>query len=396
MRVLMVSSLWPPEVLGGAEQYAAALAARLRDRGHDVGVVTAGTAGPDVVARIPSWGYSMTEYASQPRARRLVFHAGDVARPDAGRALGRAIERFRPDVVHSHSVMGMGVGVLTRPGRSGVPHVHTVHDYWLFCQRTTFVRADGTACAPGRCTSCRAISAVRDAALHRHPPGVVVAVSAAVAKVHTDALPWLAARTRVLYNPVEPVTEAARPAPGAGPPTFGFLGQLSATKGVPTLLRAFSEAAIPGARLLVAGRGPEADLVATHPDVDYRGWVDADEKAAILRAVDCLVVPSEWQDPAPLVVNEARARGIPVIGARAGGIPELIAPECEPLLYPAGDVAALTVRLREFAADPARYTPVPAAAPVGWTDHLEGVLAAYADAAAATERGEATPGAGVP
>ncbi len=165
---------------------------------------------------------------------------------------------------------------------------------------------------------------------------------------------------------------------------------------MPTLLRAFRTAAIPGARLVVAGRGPESDAVAADPEVDYRGWVDAAEKEAILRAVDCLVVPSEWQDPAPLVVNEARARGIPVIGARAGGIPELIAPECEPLLYASGDVDALSVRLREFAADPARFTPVPVAAPVGWAEHLEGVLAAYADAAKTTERGEANPGPGVP
>ena len=113
----MVSSLWPPEVLGGAELYAAALAARLRTAGHTVAALTAGVDGDDVVAQIRPWGYPLTEYADQPRAERLVFHAGDVAQPGAGRTVDRALAEFRPDVVHSHAVQGMSAAVLD-PGRA--------------------------------------------------------------------------------------------------------------------------------------------------------------------------------------------------------------------------------------------------------------------------------------
>ena len=55
MRVLMVSNLWPPEVVGGAEQYAARLAERLLAAGHEVHVLTLGTEdrpGITTVARI--------------------------------------------------------------------------------------------------------------------------------------------------------------------------------------------------------------------------------------------------------------------------------------------------------------------------------------------------------
>jgi glycosyltransferase involved in cell wall biosynthesis len=100
------------------------------------------------------------------------------------------------------------------------------------------------------------------------------------------------------------------------------------------------------------------------------------------------VVPSEWQDPAPLVVNEARARGITVIGARAGGIPELVAPASEALLFTSGDAGELAERLRTFAAEPSRFEAPPEAAPLDWAGHLAGVTRAYAEArAAATERG---------
>jgi glycosyltransferase involved in cell wall biosynthesis len=112
------------------------------------------------------------------------------------------------------------------------------------------------------------------------------------------------------------------------------------------------------------------------------GWVPPERKEALLADLDCLVVPSEWRDPAPVVVNEARGRGIPVIGAHRGGIPELIAPVNEPLLFPPGDAAALADRLRAFVADPTAFRPEPEAAPVDWTRHLDLVLAAYADAGA--------------
>jgi glycogen(starch) synthase len=389
MRVLMVSSLWPPAVLGGAERYAAALAVHLRAVGHDVGVVT-GVAvdDPHVVARVPSWGYPMTEYASQPAARRAVFHAGDVVRPDTARILDRALREFRPDVVHSHVVQGMGATALTRPAHGGIGHVHTLHDYWLLCQRTSLVRRDGTACDT-RCTSCRVVAGLRDATIRRRPPEVVLAVSEAVARVHADALGWLRGRTRVVYNPVTEFTGPRHRAPRPGAITFGFLGQVSRTKGVITLVDAMRGGRVPGARLVVGGRGPDSEAVASAgAAIEARGWLDDDDAVEALYAeIDCLVVPSEWQDPAPLVVNEARARGIPVIGARIGGIPELVAPECEPLLFPPGDVGALTDRLRRVVADPVRYVPAPAVAPWGWRDHLTAVEAAYQDAAAATERG---------
>jgi glycosyltransferase involved in cell wall biosynthesis len=122
---------------------------------------------------------------------------------------------------------------------------------------------------------------------------------------------------------------------------------------------------------------------AAGPPVIAAGWVAPERKEELFADLDCLVVPSQWRDPAPLVVNEARGRGIPVVGAAIGGIPELVDPVCRPLLFPPGDVDALADRLRAYAAEPGAYRPQPAAAPVGWDEHLALVLAAYADAARA-------------
>ncbi len=382
MRILMVSNLWPPEVVGGAEQYAAALAERLRTAGHEVHAFTFGVDGPDVVHAVDPWPYRIPDFAAQPARRRMLFHAQDLYNPRARRALDRVLEELEPDVVHTHAVQGLSSVALTRAGKHGVAHVHTLHDYWLLCQRNSMVHRDGRACET-RCRSCVAISWCRNEAVRRSSPGVVLAVSHAIAQEHAE-IDWVAERMRVLYNPVEVVTGTGSIARGERRPlTFGFLGRLGVDKGVETLLSAFERADLGSARLVVAGRGAlEAAVRAAGPSVIPAGWVDVERKEALLDDLDCLVVPSEWKDPAPVVVNEARGRGIPVVGAAIGGIPELIAPECRPLLFPPGDVSALARRLEAFAAEPAPFVPPPAAEPMDWAGHVALVLAAYAEAGA--------------
>lgn len=379
MRVLIVSNLWPPEVVGGAELYASALAGRLREAGHEVGVLTFGIPGPDVVASVRPWPYPIQTAPDRHAAARALFHVADLHQPGARATIDRALEQFAPDVVHSHVVQGLSTLALTRPARRGVAHVHTLHDYWLLCPRNSMVQRDGTACEV-RCTSCRALSWVRDQSVRRAPPEVLLAVSQAVAREH-EVLEWTRGRTRVLYNPVEIVDRPRPSTPGRGTPlVFGFLGRLATDKGLATLLRAFTRLDRPGARLVVAGRGPLEDAVRGTERVEYAGWVAGEEKEQLLDRIDCLVVPSEWKDPAPLVVNEARARGIAVIGAQIGGIPELVADASRPLLFPSGDADALTARMQAFVDDPDGYIGPPEAAPSSWPEHLDAVLTAYEDA----------------
>src|SRR5205823_1884361 len=51
-----------------------------------------------------------------------------------------------------------------------------------------------------------------------------------------------------------------------------------------------------------------------------------------LREYDCLTVPSQWLETGPMVVLEAFAAGVPVIGTNLGGIAELVTHEVDGLL----------------------------------------------------------------
>ena len=376
----MLSSLWPPAVLGGAELYAHELGERLAADGVTVGAVTLGVAGDGVVASVRPWPYRLDEFAGKPVWQRAAYHIGDVYRPDAAHVLRRSIERFRPDVVHSHAVEGLSSSVLAVPTRLGVPHVHTLHDYWLLCQRATMVRRDGESCER-RCLSCVAFSSVRAAVARRGFPHVVIAPSEAIAREHT-AFGAAADRIRVVLHPVEAPPIPRTPSTDR-PTTFGYIGGLTEIKGVRTLVRAFGRMSPAGAALRVAGSGPlEHELrAAASGDVRFLGWLDQAARERFFGDIDCLVVPSEWREPAPLVINEAKARGVPVIGADIGGIPELVPASCRELLFPSGSETALTNALERFLARPHDFPVEPPSR--GWDEHLVEIRAAYADAASA-------------
>ena len=208
-------------------------------------------------------------------------------------------------------------------------------------------------------------------------PDVVVAPSEALALRHQEA-GLFANDIRTLRHPVPP--SRSRPERALGPVTFGFLGQLTQVKGVSSLLAAFAPVR-DRARLLVAGDGPlrreVEDAAGSH--VTYLGWLDGSAKAEFLDRIDCLVVPSIWQEPAGLVVGEALAAGVPVIGATVGGIPEYVAPGCQSLLFPPGDVAALTARLIDFLERPHEF-PVTVAHLPTWEEHRTSIEDAYVSA----------------
>jgi glycosyltransferase involved in cell wall biosynthesis len=100
---------------------------------------------------------------------------------------------------------------------------------------------------------------------------------------------------------------------------------------------------------LLAGQGSleyEHELKAMtqgRPEVRWLGFVSPE---VLLRKVDVLVVPSLWNDSAPLVVQESMAHYVPVICSRVGGIPKLMG-EGTGWLFNPSDPSALAGAMRD-------------------------------------------------
>jgi glycosyltransferase involved in cell wall biosynthesis len=129
--------------------------------------------------------------------------------------------------------------------------------------------------------------------------------------------------------------------------TVVYAGQLTAAKGVPTLLAAWALIKNPTIKLLIAGDGPLRAMVeaVTDPRVEYLGHVA--DVAALFGRADIVVVPSEWAEAFGLVAIEAMACGAAVLASDAGALPEVVTPDAG-ITFAAGDAHALANLLQNY------------------------------------------------
>ncbi len=132
-----------------------------------------------------------------------------------------------------------------------------------------------------------------------------------------------------------------------------YLGRWHPDKGIDVLIKAVR--ALPREvelELVIHALGDGAEerdyaaamrrLAAGDPRIAFEPPIERPQLAATLARASALVVPSIWMEMAPLVVLEAKAAGLPVIGSRIGGIAEFVREPEDGALVPAGDVGALT------------------------------------------------------
>ncbi len=424
MKIMLANTLFHPHVHGGAEAVVHLLALQLTARGHGVDVLTTTgrCAGPPhlrtravegvagVVHEAPFTGlYDLLDAARRPPAPlpvRMAHHLAGAHDLRWRRWAAAALRRSRPDLLHTHNLAGMTPAIWSAAHAAGVPIVHTLHDYHLLCARTTLLRTRGSLCERPP-LPCRALMRAK-----LGPSRWVTAVTGPsrwVLDRHLAAGAFPRARAEVIFNaPAAPASAAAgggapEPPPRhATAPTGLFLGAMQVHKGVRELLAALellghtADAPAPGAvAFAFAGAGPLAGEVAafcaTRPGLRMFGRVDGPAREAAFAAADFLVLPSRWHDVAPLTILEAFSRGTPALGARRGGIPELIDDGVDGLLVEP-QPAALAAAIGRYAADPQtrrRHGEAARrkAAAFSRERQVEAYLKLYADTIAAAPRG---------
>jgi glycosyltransferase involved in cell wall biosynthesis len=313
------------------------------------------------------------------------------------------LERFQPDLVHfTYLLWGLSVGLPAVARRRGLARLLTVTDYGPLCHRGQFfdwrLEACGGPRPPEVCARCIRRPSRDDAPLGRRlvkrAAADLAALLGGLGRVVTRA--DLVARERAvgaafealqrILTPTEVVRDAyrragvpesklatlvysldegpyaaARAAPVGGPVRFGYLGQFTPHKGVHVLLEAVR---------LLSGRLPESvepwevhlfgkpaggrhQLYARRlfepdpgPRVRLHPPFDPDEGPRVLAQLDALVLPSLWDENAPLSCLQARAAGVPVIGSRVAGIAEVIEEGRHGLLFAPGDAEGLADAMR--------------------------------------------------
>ena len=370
MRITLISDTYLPEV-NGVTTVLATMRRGLLARGHAVQVIAPeyGAPGPDEAGVV------------RRRSMRLPpYPAIRLSRP-MGRDVGRALDDFRPDLVHVATEGPLGtVGRRAALARR-LPLVTSFHtDFPRYAERYL-----------GRW-------AVRpvEAYLRRfHAPAFVTQTPSQTTR---DALAGLGFRRPVvwgrgvdteLFHPGRRA-EGRRAALGATAerPLVLHVSRLAVEKDVATLVSAFrlAEGALGGgARFVVAGDGPEAGMVrAALPFATHYGFIDRARLADLYADADLFVFPSPTET-CGLVVLEAMASGTPVITSDRGGVLENVRPAINGVMVPAGDAEGFAAAIIDLAGRPAQRAAMASAArafAVGrdWERELDQLEPIYRDA----------------
>lgn len=145
-----------------------------------------------------------------------------------------------------------------------------------------------------------------------------------------------------------------------GGPTILFVGRLEKRKGLKFLLRAMGAVweKVPGARLVVVGRGPLLDdyralVERRHVSaVEFKGFVPSEDLARYYRSCDVFCAPSTGQESFGIVLLEAMAAGKPIVASDIPGYRQVVNHGIEGLLVPPKDERALADALVKVLTSP--------------------------------------------
>ncbi|HEV7330134.1 MAG TPA: glycosyltransferase [Flavisolibacter sp.] len=430
MKVLHCLRNFFPDPAGGTEVYVLALCQALRNKGIEVAVVK------PAFSKQPSTysyhGIRVVEYF-ETSVPTPALKAGLV--PPAGLdAFEEVIQNEGPDLIHFHETTGStGITIfhVQRAARL-FPVITTFHLPGNICQNDDFLYKGRYACDgiinTYKCAVCSLqkkglrwgapemialLGSVRKAKPVIKGPGKILNYPVYV-QMHKDKLATVDKSSHMVFvlsqwyrdllvkngfteqkirvlppsisthpfeqKPRMKFTEKERPV------RFVFIGRVSALKGLHVVLQAFARLSRPNWQLDIYG--PVSDqnyyqsclqLAGENPGINWYGEIPHCKLLDKLCGYDALLFPSVAQETAGLVMLEAMAAGIPVIGSSIWSVLERIEHGKNGLIFRRGDAADLRQVIGQVLDDPSlldhlarNLQPPPSIA-----ETIETILSAY-------------------
>lgn len=379
MIALHVPFTYYPDPCGGTEVYVRSLVSHLRQLGIAGEVAAPGS----VDQRYQAYETTVHRFGTTNKlTRQMMYGGGD---PTASAAFGRILEECQPDLVHFHAFSpAVSVLCLEECNNRSIPAITTYHTPTQSCIRGTLMRHGNEVCdghlEVKRCAACflEGHGMTRTAA-------TCMTLASPITK-HLTSLPffsdgqkaalqiqdlmqlrqsatrkWWAGMKRIIAlcewtkqllcnNSVPaakiqlirhglPVAVDCKSTNQFSNQTksncvkLAFLGRLDTTKGIDLIVSALKS--VQGWDVTVdlyviasATESVEIKQLRQAIRLDSRlkicDPIPSDRVVDTLKCYDALLVPSRWMETGPLVVLEAFAAGIPVVGSKLGGIAEWV------------------------------------------------------------------------
>ena len=274
------------------------------------------------------------------------------------------LDEFKPEVVHLHNIHTQLSPVIAQIAHErGIRVVWTLHDTKLVCPCYTCTRNGKW------CTEC--FTDKKAVIRHKCMPGGIIGSTIG----YLEAMKWNPAKLqeytdvflppsqfmadtcisggynkdkfKVLCNFID-VNKVQNPC-YVKENYYVFLGRLTEVKGIKTLCKVARD--LPYKLIVIGGGELENELVKeykNYSNIEFLGQKKWDEFRPILEKARFMVIPSEWSENNPLTVIESQSLGTPVLGARIGGIPELIEEGVSGMTFESGNTADLKAKIEKM------------------------------------------------
>jgi glycosyltransferase involved in cell wall biosynthesis len=397
VKILQVPYCFYPDPVGGTEIYVEALATHLQQQGIEIIIAAPATTNQHYQHQtLPVKRFAVSPTPTLPE----LYGRGD---PQAAHHFSQILDEEQPDLVHLHAfTSGVSYRLVQAAKQRQIPVIFTYHTPTVSCQRGTLLQ-NGVEICSGKldratCTRCtlQGMGIVPQAAdLISHLPGVI---AYPLKKLDLQGGIWTALRigelvqgrheafhhlmmdadhiiavcqwvkdvlllngvdeTKItvlrqgLCHPIPAVIQGQQHflEDGSAPLKLVFLGRLDPTKGIHLVLQALSQ--LPNLPISLDIYGISQSVAVDSYQQQLKTIITQDSRVRLLPPIgatevvqtiaqyDLLVVPSQWLETGPMVVLEAFAAGVPVIGSGLGGIAELVQDEVNGILVEPGSVQA--------------------------------------------------------
>lgn len=355
MKILLSNKYYYPR--GGDCIYTMELEKLLREKGHEVAIFS---------MQHPS---NLSSEYSQYFPREVDFNKAigiknffsvlvrPFGAPEVRRKFSRLIKDFKPDIVHLNNIHSQISPVIASIAyKNKIPVVWTLHDYKLVCPAYLFLSNDKN------CDSCLSnkMSVIKKRCIKHSFLASLMSYFESLYWSHSKldkfttifispssflkekiiAGGFNSAKIKVLHNYIS--SAKYFPPVQFKEKYYCYIGRLSGEKGIETLLKAAIW--LPKYSLKIIGTGPLGEALGSKYNckhIEFMGYKNWSELKLILAGSQCMVIPSIWYENNPLSVIESLCLGTPVLGANIGGIPELINPGVNGLLFEPGNVIDL-------------------------------------------------------
>ncbi len=336
MRILMVNKFLYPR--GGSESYMLYLGEQLKKIGHEVEYFgmydEKNTVGNVADLYTQNMDFHSTGLSRFLYPFKIIFSF------EAKRKIMKVIDDFEPDIVHMNNInFQLTPSIIYGVKKKGIPLVQTVHDYQMICPNHLLYNFEKNEscekCLNGRLSNC-----IKNKCIHSSKVKSILGVIEAkfysflktYKKVDLFVCPsnflenkllssksFYLGKTKTIHNFInkEKFTNTY-----ATQDYILYVGRLSKEKGIENI--ANTAKLLPNYNFIIAGNGPDADLLKDIDNVKLIGFITGEELVKLMGQAKLLLLPSVCFENCPLSILEAHSLGVPVVTMNSGGMAELV------------------------------------------------------------------------